>query len=55
MTYQKCNAITVRLPDADLDGVKECVRNGYGLNAADFVRLAIREKIARCAPTGVSA
>ena len=40
--------ITVKVTVSDDAGIKECVKDGYGLNAADFVRLAIREKIARC-------
>lgn len=44
----KCNTqICIRLPLSDVEAIHEIVGRGISLNNADFIRTAIREKIAR--------
>ena len=40
--------VSIRLSDSDAKLIAECVNAGYAVNGADFIRTAIREKIARC-------
>jgi Arc/MetJ-type ribon-helix-helix transcriptional regulator len=46
MAYDK--QVAIRLPPKDIEGIENCVENGYASNPSDFVRMAVREKIAEC-------
>ena len=46
MSYDK--PIAIRLPPKDIEGIGECVENGYAGNQSDFIRQAVRNEIAKC-------
>jgi Predicted transcriptional regulators containing the CopG/Arc/MetJ DNA-binding domain len=46
MTYDK--QVTVRMPPKDIQGIEQCIENGYAKNTSDFVTMAVRNEITRC-------
>ena len=45
--------IATRVPQGDAQGIEKAVtKDKVALNRSDFVRAAIREKLARCPSTG---
>jgi len=46
MTYKK--QLNIRLPQKDIENIEEFVSKGYASTPTDFIRQAVREKIALC-------
>jgi len=40
--------IGIRLPQKDIENIAEYVQKGYASTTTDFIRQAVREKIALC-------
>jgi Arc/MetJ-type ribon-helix-helix transcriptional regulator len=46
MAYEK--QVAIRLPPKDIEGIEQCVNEGYASNQSDFVRQAVRNYISEC-------
>jgi len=47
MQYEN-TMLTVRLTSKDYENIDALVEKGFAMNKSDFIRMATREKIARC-------